>query len=57
MGKSWLRSKTLWVNASAAVTALGAVAQGLMDWQTALVPVGMAIMNMILRIVTKQPLE
>lgn len=57
MGKAWIKSKTLWANASALVVALGAVAQGTLDWQTALVPVGMAIMNMILRMVTKQPLD
>lgn len=55
--KSPLKSKTVWANATALVAALGAVAIGEVDWQTALMPVVMSIMNLVLRFVTKQPLE
>lgn len=55
--KPFFKSKTVWANASALVVAAGAVVMGEADWQTALMPVVMAIMNVVLRIVTKQPLE
>jgi len=55
--KKWYMSKTLWVNAAALVAAVGLVAQGQATWQTALAPVGMAIANMVLRIVTRLPLD
>ena len=55
--KKWYMSKTLWVNAVALLAAIGLVAQGEATWQTALAPVGMAIANMLLRIVTRLPLD
>jgi len=55
--KPFFRSKTVWANATALVAAAGAVVMGEADWQTALMPAVMAIMNIVLRIVTKQPLE
>jgi len=55
--KSWLASKTIWANIMALVTAAGAVAQGAMTWQEALFPAVLAVVNTILRIVTKQAIE
>lgn len=51
----WYRSKTLWVNAAALVAGVGAwITTG--D-TTALIAAGMAIVNMVLRFLTKQPVE
>lgn len=55
--KPFYKSKVLWTNATALVTAAGLVVMGDADWQAALLPVILAIANMGLRIVTKQPLE
>lgn len=55
--KPVFKSKTVWANATALVAAAGAVVMGEADWQTALMPVVMAIMNIVLRVVTKQPIE
>lgn len=55
--KPFWKSKTLWANVVALVTAAGAVVMGQADWQTVLGPVALAIVNMILRFVTKQPVE
>jgi hypothetical protein len=53
--KPWWQSKTLWINAAALVSAVGV-------WITtqdtaALVVAGMAMINFILRVITKQPLD
>jgi hypothetical protein len=55
--KPFFKSKTVWANVSALAAAAGAVVMGEADWQTALMPAVMAIMNIVLRVVTKQPLE
>lgn len=55
--KPWYKSKTMQVNGAALLTAAAAVITGQAEWQTALAPVAMAIVNMILRIVTNQPIE
>lgn len=56
-GKSWYQSKTLWANVIAATTTLGAIVMGEVTWQVALPPLGLALMNFILRLITKQPIE
>jgi hypothetical protein len=53
--KPWWQSKTLWINAAALVAAVG-------TWITtqdtaALVVAGMSMINFILRVITKQPLD
>ena len=55
--KKWYASKTIWANLIAIVTAAGAVAQGAMTWQEALFPSILAVVNTILRIVTKQAID
>lgn len=55
--KKWYASKTIWANIMALVTAVGAVMQGAMTWQEALFPAVLAIVNTILRMVTKQALD
>ncbi len=53
--KPWWQSKTLWINAAALVSAVGV-------WITtkdtsALVVAGMSLVNFVLRVLTKQPVE
>ena len=55
--KSWIKSKTLWANFSAIVAAVGLVVQGGATWQEVLFPSVLALVNVVLRIITKQPLE
>lgn len=55
--KKWYASKTIWANVMALVTAAGAVAQGAMTWQEALFPAMLAVVNTILRMVTKQAID
>lgn len=51
----WYQSKTLWTNAAALVAAIGLYVQT--KDLTALAAAALSIVNMILRIVTKQPIE
>lgn len=55
--KSVLKSKTLWANVSLVVGAVGAYFMGQTDLTTSLAVVVPAIMNFVLRLVTKQPLD
>ena len=58
--KSWWQSKTIWVNLAAFVTAVGVWAQGgfgSAGVMAILLPALMPVINVILRIVTKQPLD
>ncbi len=54
MGKGWWKSKTLWINA---LTLLGALSVNLAEWLSAdQALTTMAIVNIILRVVTKESL-
>lgn len=53
--KSIWQSKTLWANVAALVAAVGVFVQT--KDITALYAAGLAIANMLLRLVTKQPIE
>lgn len=58
--KPWVQSKTIWANLIAIVTAVGLWAQGgftMTDMTTYLFPAGLAFLNVLLRLVTKQPIE
>ncbi len=55
--KSIFSSKTLWANLALIVGAAGAYFQGTADLNTTLALVAPAILNFILRLVTKQPLD
>ena len=55
MAKKWYRSKTMWANAAALVVAFGAWMQG--ADLSVVFPAILAVANMALRIVTKQPVE
>lgn len=59
MTKSWLASKTIWVNVIALIAAvLGAagVAEISVEQQGTIVAVVMSIVNIVLRVATKEPL-
>ena len=53
--KPFIKSKTLWVNAAALVAAVGVFVQT--GDATALIAAGMAVVNMVLRLITHQPIE
>ena len=53
--KPWWQSKTLWANAAALIAAVGMYVQS--KDTTALGVAALSIVNMIFRIVTKQPLD
>jgi len=55
--KKWWQSKTVWANAAAIVAAGAAYFAGGVDFNTAVVPAVMGLVNLILRIATKQPLD
>jgi hypothetical protein len=53
--KSWFASKTLWTNISIIVGAAGAYATGTADLNVTLMAIVPAVLNIVLRLVTKQP--
>jgi len=58
--KGWWQSKTIWVNIAALVTAIGVWAQGgfgSAGVMAIILPALMPIINIILRIITKQPID
>lgn len=58
--KPWYKSKTVWINVSAAVGILAAFMTGDLDKAGALgqlAPIGLALLNVVLRLVTKSPIE
>jgi hypothetical protein len=58
-GKPWYQSKTVWVNLVALVGAVGTWAQagfGMPGLTTIIFPVLLPIANIILRLITKQPI-
>lgn len=61
MGKPWYKSKTLFVNAVAFVAAIGTAFGAELgldaETQATLIAGIMAIINFVLRLVTKEPIE
>lgn len=55
--KSIFASKTLWANLALLVGAAGAYFQGQATLNTTLAIVAPAVLNFVLRLVTKQPLD
>ena len=55
--KKWFQSKTIWTNLVAIVTGAGALVMGEVSLSTGVAPIVLALLNIILRIVTKQPIE
>lgn len=55
--KSIFSSKTLWANLALLVGAAGAYFQGQADLNTTLAIAAPAILNFVLRLITKQPLD
>ncbi len=58
--KEWYQSKTLWVNISAVFASVGVWAQSGFDFAMMWPTMGaglLAVVNMVLRIVTKRPIE
>ncbi len=53
--KVWYRSKTLWSNISIIVGAVSAYATGTADLNVTLMAIVPAVLNIVLRLVTKQP--
>ena len=53
--KRWYESKTLWTNISLVVGAAGAYATGTADLNVTLMAVIPAVINIVLRLVTTQP--
>lgn len=53
--KPWWQSKTLWINIVAVVSAIGVYVQS--KDTTALAAAMLGIVNFILRLVTKQPID
>ena len=53
--KSWYASKTVWTNVSLIVGAVGAYMTGTADINVTLMAVVPALINLVLRLVTKQP--
>ena len=56
MGKAWYKSKTLWANLAAIVTGVGAIVTGQVSLAAGIPPVVIAAINIVLRIVTKEPI-
>jgi len=54
MGKSWYQSKTLWTNLTALIGGVGVFI--MTGNPEGLVASGMGILNIVLRLVTKQPI-
>lgn len=55
--KGVLKSKTLWANASLVLGAVAAYFTGQSDLTTMIAIVAPAVLNFVLRLVTKQPIE
>lgn len=58
--KPWYQSKMIWTNLAALVTAIGLWAEqgfSLTALGATVFPAALAILNLILRLVTKQPVE
>ena len=54
--KEWYRSRVLWLNVSAFITAVGGYLTGEVDLTVAGPAAFLAFMNILLRFVTKQPI-
>lgn len=54
--KAWYSSKTLWTNISLIVGAVGAYATGTADLNVTLMAIVPAVLNIVLRLATKQPI-
>jgi hypothetical protein len=57
MPKPWYESKMLWANAIAILTALSAYFADGATLETTVVAVVMGVVNILLRLITRQPLE
>lgn len=55
--KKFYRSKTLWTNVGVIVTSLGGYFTGTASLDTVVPAISLAVVNIILRLITKQPLE
>ncbi len=58
--KSWWQSKTIWANVIALVAAVGLWAQagfGMTNMTTLVFPAVLAAVNVVLRLVTHQPID
>lgn len=55
--KKWYRSKTLWANIVAIFTALSAYFTEAADLNTTVTAVVLAVVNIVLRLITHQPIE
>ncbi len=55
--KKWYQSKTMWANIGAVFTAVGLAFQGETFDFTPLFPAGLALLNIVLRLVTKSPIS
>jgi len=54
--KKWYKSKTVLTNIGIILSSVGAVLSSKIDWQEAAAPIVLALINIILRFVTKKPI-
>ena len=54
--KPWYKSKTVWTNIVAIASGIGAIMTGEVELAAGIGPIVLAAVNIVLRIVTRQPI-